>query len=146
MEKYFIAYGTNINYNELTKAFPDAKILSYGYIQNYALEFVGYDGHAIATLAKKRGAKTPVAIWEFPPELRFTIANFEPFPYLYKRIKVTAIVGGKTKMRGEVYVTKQKLRHGRPSEEYLNTLRAGYREAGFDENLIDQTLKEQPTD
>ncbi len=145
MDKYFIAYGTNIKYGELTKYFPEAKILSYGYIKNYALEFVGYDGHAIATLVKKRGAKAPVAVWEFPPELRFTIANFEPFPYLYKRIKVTAIVG-KTKMRGEIYITKQKLRHGTPSDEYLAILKAGYKEAGFDENLIDQALKEQPKD
>ncbi len=145
MTKYFIAYGTNIRTSELTKSFPDAKILGYGYIHNYALEFVGYDGHAIATLTKKHGAKTPVAVWEFPPELRFTIANYEPFPYLYKRIPVTALVG-KTKMRGEVYITKQKLRHGIPSNEYLEVLRQGYREAGFDENLIDQALREQPKD
>ena len=43
MEKYFIAYGTNIKVEELSKSFPEAKIVSYGFIKNYALEFVGYD-------------------------------------------------------------------------------------------------------
>lgn len=146
MEKYFIAYGTNIKTSELTKSFPEVKILGYGYLHNYALEFVGYDEHAIATVVKKKGAKTPVAIWEFPKELRSTLSNYEAFPYLYKRLKATAVVGGKTKMRGEIYVTKQNLRHGTPSKEYLQTLRDGYKEAGFDEKLIDEALKEQPKD
>ncbi|MBQ7977023.1 MAG: gamma-glutamylcyclotransferase [Clostridia bacterium] len=146
MEKYFIAYGTNIKADELAKSYPGAKILGYGFLHNYALEFVGYDEHAIATVTKKKGVMTPVAVWEFPKELRSTLTNFEDFPYLYKRIKVTAYVGGKTKMRGEIYVTKQNLRHGTPSKEYLEALREAYREAGFDEKMLDEALKEQPKD
>ena len=140
MEKYFIAYGTNIKVEELSKSFPEAKIVSYGFIKNYALEFVGYDGHAIATAVKKRGEKLPVAIWDFPKEMRYTLTNFEPFPYLYERKAVTAHVG-KMKFRGEIYITKQKLRHGKPSEEYLNTLKEAYVEAGFDPKMLDIAIE-----
>ncbi len=145
MEIHFIAYGTNIKTSELAKAFPEVKILGYTYLNNYALEFVGYDGHAIATLSKKRGAKTPVAVWDFPEELRYTIANYEPFPYLYKKKKVSVKIG-KNKLYGYIYLNKQKLRHGKPSEDYLQVLRDGYKEAGFDEKLIDTALAEQPKD
>ncbi len=145
MEKYFIAYGTNINTAELAKAFPEVKILGYTYLYNYALEFVGFDGHAVATLVKKHGAKTPVAVWDFPEELRYTIANYEPFPYMYKKIKVNVKIE-KQKLSGVVYVTKQKLQHGTPSPEYLQILKQGYKEAGFDESLIDTALKQQPKD
>ena len=143
MNRYFIAYATNIKADELTKSIPEAKIISYGYVKNYALQFVGYDGHAIATVVKKFGAKLPVAIWDFPIEMRNMLTNYEQFPYLYERKKVTAHVG-KFKMRGEIYVTKQNLRFGTPSEEYLQTLKKAYSEAGFDPNLIDEALKRQP--
>ena len=143
MRKYFIAYATNIKADELTKSVPEAKIISYGYVKNYALQFVGYDGHAIATAVKKRGEKLPVAIWDFPIEMRNMLTNFEQFPYLYERKKVTARVG-RFKMRGEIYVTKQNLRNGTPSEEYLQALKSAYKEAGFDPQLIETALNNQP--
>ncbi len=143
MKEYFIAYGTNIKASEISKYFSQAKLLGYGYLNNYAMEFVGYDDHAIATLVKKTGARTPVAVWHFPLADRNTLANFEAFPYLYKRIKATAIINGKTKFHGEIYVTKQKLRNGTPSKEYLDALKAAYKEANFDPKLIDDALKEQ---
>ncbi len=143
MEKYFIAYGTNIKADELAKSFPEAKIISYGFVKDYALEFVGYDGHAIATAVKKRGERLPVAIWDFPKEMRYTLSNYEEFPYLYERKKVVAHVG-RLKMRGEIYVTKQELRHGTPSKEYLEALKSSYKEAGFDPKLIDIALEKQP--
>ena len=142
MEKYFIAYGTNIKTSEISKYFTQAKMLGYGYLNDYAMQFVGYDEHAIATLVKKKGAKTPVAVWKFPLADRNTLANYEAFPYLYKRINATAIINGKQKLHGEIYVTKQNLRNGKPSKEYLDTLRAAYEEAHFDPKLIDAALKE----
>ena len=143
MKKYFIAYATNIKADELTKSVPEAKIISYGYVKNYCLQFVGYDGHAIATAVKKRGEKLPVAVWDFPIEMRNMLTNFEQFPYLYERKKVTAHVG-KFKMRGEIYVTKQDLRYGTPSEEYLEALKKAYKEAGFNTQLIEKALNNQP--
>ena len=142
MEKYFIAYGTNIKTSEISKYFTQAKILGYGYLNDYAMQFVGYDEHAIATLVKKKGAKTPVAVWEFPLADRNTLANYEAFPYLYKRVSATAIINGKKKLRGEIYVTRQNLRNGKPSQEYIDVLKLAYKEAGFDPKLIDEALKE----
>ena len=48
------------------------------------------------------------------------------------------------KFRGEIYITKQKLRHGKPSEEYLNTLKEAYVEAGFDPKMLDIAIEKQP--
>ncbi len=143
MQKYFIAYGTNILSDELAKSFPEAKIISYGYVKNYALEFVGYNGHAIAVAVKKKGEKLPVAIWDFPKEMRHTLSNFESFPYLYERKTVTAHVG-KMRLKGEIYIPKQELNYGNPSNEYLQTLRDAYQEAGFNPQLIDLALSRQP--
>ena len=142
MEKFFIAYGTNIKASEISKFFTEAKLLGYGYLNDYAMQFVGYDEHAIATLVKKKGARTPVAVWRFPLADRTTLANYEAFPYLYKRINATAVINGKQKLKGEIYITKQNLRNGKPSQEYLDVLRSAYEEAHFDTKLIDIALKE----
>ena len=140
MNKYFFAYGTNIAQSELDKHCPGAILLGYGMLNNYMLEFRGYSEHAIAHITKKKGEVIPVTIWELPPESKYTIENYEKFPYIYKKQKVKAIMNG-TKIKGIIYLTKQDLPQGMPSEEYLNTLREAYIQADFDEYYINSALE-----
>ena len=140
MGKYFFAYGTNIAQSELDKHCPGATLIGYGMLNNYMLEFRGYTGHAIAHLAKKKGEVLPVTIWELPPESKYTIENYEKYPYLYKKVKLKAIMNGK-KIKGIVYLTKQELPESMPSEEYLQALRQAYIEADFDEYYINSALE-----
>lgn len=140
MSKYFFAYGTNITQTELDKHCPGATLVGYGMLNNYRLEFRGYSGHAIAHLAKKKGEVLPVTIWELPPESKYTIENYEKFPYIYKKEKIKALMNGK-KVKGIVYLNKQELPQGMPSEEYLNALKQAYAEVDFDEYYINSALE-----
>ncbi len=141
-QKYYIAYGSNINKRILLSMIPEAKIVSYGYLEGYKLNFVGYDGHAIATINKSRKSKVPVAIWDFPLELRYAISNFEKYPYMYQRKAVKVNIGDK-KIKGDVYIPKQQLDFGKPSKEYLDVLKEGYIVGGFDINILMNMLSEQ---
>ena len=135
------AYGTNISQEQMLNHCENAVLLGYGTLPNYQLKFQGFRKHAIANLEKKRGAEIPVAVYELEPEGRFTIDNYEKFPYNYAKKKVVAMLNGEKK-KGFIYILKKKLEPGVPSEAYMNALRAAYWEADMDQIYIDNALKE----
>ncbi len=135
------AYGTNISKSEMASHSENAMFIGYGELLNFELKFRGFQDHAIATLEKKRGAVLPVAIYDITPTDRFTMDNFEKFPYAYQRIKAKARLNGKI-IKGQVYVLKIKLQKEIPNSEYLKALRMAYLEADFDDIYIDEAIKE----
>lgn len=135
------AYGTNVSQSEMKSHSQNAMFIGYGEINNMALKFRGFQGHAIATLEKQKGAKVPVAIYDITQSDRFTIDNFEKFPYAYVRKKAKATLNGKL-LKGNIYTLKIKLEPNIPNDEYLKALRLAYFEAGFDDQPIDDAIKE----
>lgn len=137
----FFAYGTNISQQEMNKHSANAVFIGYGELENFALKFRGFQGHAIATLEKQKGSKTPIAIYDLTQADRFTLDNFEKFPYAYIRKKVKANLNGKI-IKGYIYVLKIKLEPNLPNDEYIKALRLSYFEAGFDDRPIDDAVEE----
>ncbi|MBQ7603026.1 MAG: gamma-glutamylcyclotransferase [Clostridia bacterium] len=140
MSNYLFAYATNISEAEMHKHCPNAVFRGYGLLNGFKLEFCGYTGHAIATLTKDRNSSVNVAVWEMMPEDYYTIGNFEQFPYMYKREKVSVLLYGR-KLKGDVYLLRQQLSKGMPSQEYLDLLNNAYIEAGWSTDVIKNALK-----
>ena len=134
------AYGTNISQSEMKNHSPTAMFIGYGELLDFELVFRGFQGHAIATLEKQRGAKLPIAIYDLTPVDRFTMDNFEKFPYAYQRINAKAILNGRV-IKGVVYTLKIDLPAGIPNEAYIKALRMGYFEADLDDKYIDNALQ-----
>ena len=134
-------YGTNISQSEMKSHSENAVFIGYGELKNFALRFRGFSEHAIATLEKKKNATTPIAVYDLTQSDRFTIDNFEKFPYAYVRKKVKATLNDKI-IKGFIYILKIKLEPNIPNEEYIKALRLSYFEAGFDDKPIDDALIE----
>ncbi|MBR1925601.1 MAG: gamma-glutamylcyclotransferase [Clostridia bacterium] len=137
----FFAYGTNISQSEMKSHSESAVFIGYGELENFELKFRGFPNHAIATIQKKKGARLPIAIYDLMPTDRFTLDNFEKFPYAYKKQKVKALFNGKP-ITGYIYFLKIKLDPQIPSDEYIKALRLAYFEAGFDDKIIDDAILE----
>ncbi len=135
------AYGTNIAQSQMLSHCDNSVLLGYGTLLDYELKFEGFKRHAIANLVKKRNSELPVAIYEVQPEARFTIDNFEKFPYKYKKLKAHAIFNGQ-KVKGWIYILKQKLPPNVPGEAYLKALHNAYWEADFDQDIIDNAYNQ----
>lgn len=140
MADYMFAYGTNILEEEMHVHCPNAIFRGFGVLQGYTLSFCGYTEHAVANLRKQKGASINVAVWEMSPEDYYTIDNFEKFPYLYKREKVSVQLYGE-KIKGNVYVLKQNLPSNMPSEEYLNFLKDCYKRAKLSLDVINNAIQ-----
>jgi len=135
------AYGTNISQSEMKSHSPSAIFIGYGELLDFKLVFRGFQGHTIATLQKQRGEKLPIAIYDLTPVDRFTMDNFEKFPYAYQKINARAILNGKV-IKGFVYTLKIELPSGIPNDDYIKALRMSYFEADFDDKHIDNALQE----
>lgn len=139
------AYGTNILQEEMKSHSPTAVFIGYGELLNFRLVFQGFQGHAIANIKPEKGVNLPIAIYDLTPADRFTIDNFEKFPYAYERVLAKAILNGKV-IKGFVYLLKLNLPAGVPNDEYLKALRMSYFEADFDDKYIDEALREVGVD
>lgn len=63
MAKLYVAYGSNLNKQQMKGRCPDAKFVGTGVIENYELQFKGSLYGAHATIAPKEGASVPVGLW-----------------------------------------------------------------------------------
>ena len=64
MSKIYIAYGSNLNKEQMAYRCPTARFLGTGVIEDYELQFKGSLHSAFATIAPKEGAQVPVGLWE----------------------------------------------------------------------------------
>ena len=60
-KRLYVAYGSNLNIQQMTNRCPGAKLYGTGVIENFELQFKGQFHGAFATIAPKDGASVPVA-------------------------------------------------------------------------------------
>ena len=116
----YIAYGSNLNREQMALRCPDAKVVGTGEIKDYE---------------PKKGESVPVLIWEISPRDEFNLDRYEGYPRLYgKEMLEVEMEGNREKMMA--YTMTEGYAMGVPSEHYLATIRTGYQEAGFDEDVL----------
>ena len=62
-EKYYIAYGSNLNLPQMKQRCPTAKVVGTAEIEDYELLFRGSKTGAYATIEPCEGSRVPVMIW-----------------------------------------------------------------------------------
>lgn len=58
-KQLYIAYGSNINLEQMAFRCPHSRVVGMSEIKGYELEF-----RSVATIVPKKGASVPVLIWE----------------------------------------------------------------------------------
>lgn len=129
--KKYIAYGSNLNLEQMAVRCPAARVIGKGEIKDYELLFRGYRDSAVATVEPKAGASVPVLVWEIDPEDERNLDVYEGYPKLYGKEKLTVQTeyGCESIM---AYTMNEGREIGIPSAHYLGTIKAGYEMAGFD--------------
>ena len=86
--KKYIAYGSNLNLEQMARRCPTAKVIGAGEIRDHELLFRGYPKSAVATVEPKKGAGVPVLIWEIGPEDERNLDIYEGYPRLYGKVNL----------------------------------------------------------
>lgn len=142
MEKrYYIAYGSNLNIRQMKMRCPSARIIGTSEIPDYELLFKGSKTGSYLTVEPKTGESVPVAVWETTAEDEEALDRYEGFPAFYykaeMKLPIKGIRTGKIRNRRVyVYIMHEDRPHGVPSGYYVRTCLEGYRDFGFDEEVL----------
>ena len=140
--KIYIAYGSNMDEEQMRYRCPDAKLIGTGILAGWRLMFKGSKTGAYATIEKEKGLIVPVLFWRISEADEARLDRYEGFPtFYYKRtiqaVKLDAQGSPCGRTRGMAYVMHEDRKHGIPSHNYLDVLYSAYRRFGFDTGILD---------
>lgn len=140
--KLYVAYGSNLNVEQMDYRCPDASIVAKGVIPDYVLKYRGSRTGAYATIVREKGKHVPVVVWKISPDDEKSLDRYEGFPTFYykKRIKVLLENGKRT--YAMVYIMNDKAQAGIPSDYYIRTILLGYVANKLDLNILYESLED----
>ena len=140
------AYGSNLNLGQMKMRCPTAKVYGKGILKGYKLLFKGQMDNGYCTIDKECDAKVPVVVWELQPEDEEALDFYEGYPRFYEKEDVKLTLEDGRTITAMVYIMTDKVLEriylNLPRKSYLETVREGYRTAGFDEVFIEEALDE----
>ena len=146
-KRYYIAYGSNLNVEQMQHRCPDARIIGIATLKNWTLLFRGSKTGSYLTIEPKRGEYVPVAVWEVSERDEENLDRYEGFPnFYYKKdfeLDITGIRTGKIRHRKAfAYIMHEDRPLGEPSNYYLRVCAQGYRFFNFDTGRLIQAVND----
>lgn len=134
-EMIYIAYGSNMNIEQMKYRCPKAVAIGKGILKNYKLVFRG-----VADIVKSTGDEVPIAVWKITEECEKALDRYEGFPYLYRKEIVTVEIEGR-KEKGIVYVMNRNT-IAPPNSYYYNVIKKGYNDFKIDKRTLEKAYME----
>ncbi len=145
MSKYYIAYGSNLNINQMKRRCPTARVIGTGFIEDYELLFKGSKTGDYLTIEKAEGKSLPVAIWKVTELDEQALDRYEGYPTFYYKadveIDIKGIKTGKEyRKKAFVYIMHEDRDVGMPSKYYVMTCLEGYKTFGFSPKYLEDAI------
>lgn len=145
MKRLYIAYGSNLNVEQMTCRCPTAKVYGKGILKGYRLLFKGRPDNAYLTIEAKVGGEVPVVVWDIKPEDELSLDRYEGYPSFYYKEDIPVELETGEVVEAMVYIMTNKIRDrinlNLPSEYYLNAVSEGYEEFGFDLKYLEEAIE-----
>ena len=135
--KIYIAYGSNMNREQMAARCPEARLLGTGTLHGYRLLFRGPHDGAVATVERYSPGKVPVVLWSITAADEEALDHYEGWPWLYRK-QLLAVEYDGSLQNGMAYVMNPGRPLGQPSPYYYAIIRDGYKEAGLDTEILRQ--------
>ena len=131
--KYYLAYGSNLNKEQMAHRCPDAKPVCGYIVMNYQPVF----RRGFLTIEPKKGAKVPCGIWEISDQDEKNLDRYEGFPRFYRKERFLAMVPDPEELTGKLvtvlaYVMNDGFPLEVPSDHYFYTVMHGYSDFSLD--------------
>ena len=133
MSRLYVAYGSNLNLQQMGWRCPTAKVIGIGKILNYKLTF-----RRVATIEPSEKKDVPVAIWEIEDKDERALDIYEGYPSLYRKETIEVEMKDK-KVQAMVYIMNEG-RPQLPSKGYLEVIAEGYDDVGLDKFYLEEAL------
>ena len=144
MAKLYVAYGSNLNKEQMRGRCPGAAFVGTGIVEDYELQFKGSLRGAHATIAPKEGAAVPVCVWTIQKrdESRLDLyEGYHPKGYCYyDKEQISVKMNDGRTLSGLVYIMDKQMDFGNPTKGYYDTVRQGYLDCGLDTDVLETAL------
>ena len=140
-KRCYIAYGSNLNMEQMALRCPRATILGTAELKGWELLFKGSKIGAYLTIEERDGGLVPVVIWEVTESDEAALDRYEGFPsFYYKkelRLQYKDIrTGGRRTVNAFAYIMYENRPIGIPSDFYMRTCLEGYDAFFFDRKVL----------
>ena len=146
MAKVYVAYGSNLNMEQMRDRCTTAEFIGTGAIENYELQFKGSLHNAHATIAPKEGSSALVGVWRIQKRDESHLDMYEgdnPKGYCYyNKEQIPVKMDDGSTLIGMVYIMDSRMDFGNPSKNYYDIVRQGYEDCGLDTNVLDHAVND----
>lgn len=136
MKKMYVAYGSNLNLEQMAFRCPTAKVYGCGMIRNYKLVF-----NRVASIEPSDGMSVPVAVWMIDDACEKALDRYEGYPNMYRKDMIEVEMFDGEKVEAMIYIMNSNKRC-LPSLAYYKTIEWGYDDVGLDKSYLTEALKE----
>jgi len=145
-KRYYIAYGSNLNTQQMRFRCPNAVVMGTAELKDWRLVFKGSKTGSYLTIEQAEGYTVPVAVWEVNEVDEASLDRYEGYPSFYYKqeleLEYKGITSGrKRKRKVFVYIMNEDRPYGVPSRYYLETCAFGYSVFGFDMNILKEAYR-----
>lgn len=146
-KRYYLAYGSNLNMDQMKWRCPRAVPVGTAEIKDYKLLFRGSQSGAYLTIEKSVGSTVPVGVWAVTEADEANLDRYEGYPRFYYKTETDITYTGilthrKRKARAFVYIMHEDRDLGIPTRTYVNTCAKGYEDFGFDCRTLMQAVQD----
>lgn len=135
--KYYIAYGSNMDENQMSYRCPNARLVGKSEVKGYELLFKGSQTGSYATIEPKENGVVPVLVWQITKADEKSLDIYEGFPTFYYKKNLEVMVEGE-ELTVMVYIMDEKRKLGVPSNRYFSVLDSAYWKFGFDYSILEK--------
>lgn len=130
--KYYLAYGSNLNKDQMAHRCPTAVPVGKAIIPDYKLVF----RRGVLTIEPCKGNRVPVGVWTITAADEKALDRYEGYPNFYYKEQMTVMTSDGQSITGMVYIMTDGNPVKRAGREYLMTVAYGYRHFGFDMGIL----------
>ena len=140
MKKYYLAYGSNLNINEMAFRCPSAKKIGIVNMKDYRLVYKGSDNmFSYLTIEECQGYNVPLGLYEISYFDIFSLDKYEGYPELYSKFYIPIKIN-KKEINALIYIMNEGFDYYLPSTDYVERCIKGYEDFGFDTTILDTAL------
>lgn len=137
----YIAYGSNLNIEQMKHRCPTAKIYGNGTLEGWTLTFRSMGGPAYATIELYSGGQVPVVIWDIDKMAERALDQYEGYPNFYGKENINMYMDNGKEIIAMVYIMNNRSISGKPSKGYVNTIFRGYMDNGLNIHFLGRFLE-----
>ncbi len=134
MSKLYIAYGSNMNLEQMAMRCPSSEVVTAAMLKGYDLQFKFH-----ATIEPNPSGAVPILLWKLPECDEKQLDRYEGYPKYYRKEAVRLNLNGES-AEAMVYIMNGNKPLQAPSEQYYQTILRGYKSAGLNTSYLETAL------